>query len=36
MRGKKSIAKADVDLLNCTKQDKFVFVGLELSQGRAR
>ena len=31
-----SIAKADVDLLNCTQRDKFVFLGLELSQERAR
>ena len=28
----KSIAKADVDLVNCTQRDKFVFLGLELSK----
>ena len=28
----KSIAKADVDLVNCTQRDTFVFLGLELSK----
>ena len=28
----KSIAKADVDLVNCRQRDKFVFLGLELSK----